>query len=83
MSIIEARDGAATVPEPVEQLISEMDPATAEPVGLRGRHYDLGALRVHFPPGPGGPGAPPLLPQVGDGDGRAERGLPRSQVPRS
>ncbi|MCX7620072.1 MAG: acyl-CoA dehydrogenase family protein [Acidimicrobiales bacterium] len=49
------------VEERMEQLLSEFDPRTADPVEFRGRQYDLGLAWVHFPEGCGGLGAPPRL----------------------
>ncbi|HEX8804030.1 MAG TPA: acyl-CoA dehydrogenase family protein [Acidimicrobiales bacterium] len=52
-------DAAALVSDRLDQLLDELDPATADPVELRGRQYDLGLAWVHFPEGWGGLGVPP------------------------
>ncbi|WP_334141111.1 acyl-CoA dehydrogenase family protein [Rhabdothermincola sp.] len=49
----------ALLGERLDQLLSEMDPATADPVAFRGRQYDLGLAWVHFPEGWGGLGIAP------------------------
>ncbi len=54
-------DPAALVQERLDQLLAELDPATADPVELRGRQYDLGLAWVHFPSGWGGLDVPPNL----------------------
>ncbi|HEX6418693.1 MAG TPA: acyl-CoA dehydrogenase family protein [Acidimicrobiales bacterium] len=53
-------DASALVAERVDALLSELDPATADPVELRGRQYDLGLAWVHFPEGFGGLGVRPV-----------------------
>ena len=56
-----ASTGEPLVDERLSQLLSELDPATCDPVELRGRQYDLGLAWVHFPEGWGGLGLPPTL----------------------
>jgi alkylation response protein AidB-like acyl-CoA dehydrogenase len=50
---------AVLLGERLDQLLSEMDPATTDPVVFRGRQYDLGLAWVHFPEGWGGLGIAP------------------------
>jgi alkylation response protein AidB-like acyl-CoA dehydrogenase len=50
---------ADLVAERLEQLLAELDPATADPIEFRGRQYDLGLAWVHFPEGWGGLGIAP------------------------
>ncbi|HEV7758894.1 MAG TPA: acyl-CoA dehydrogenase family protein [Acidimicrobiales bacterium] len=52
-------DDAALVEERIDQLLSELDPRTSDPVELRSRQYDLGIAWVHFPEGYGGLNLPP------------------------
>ena len=54
-------DHADQIDERLDQLLSELDPATTDAVTFRGRQYDLGLAWVHFPEGSGGLGAPPVL----------------------
>ena len=49
-----ATDADALVGERLDQLLSEVDPATDDATTLRGRQYDLGLAWVHFPVGRGG-----------------------------
>ena len=52
-------DPAALVAARLDQLLSEADPRTTDPVEFRGRQYDLGLAWIHFPEGLGGLGLPP------------------------
>jgi alkylation response protein AidB-like acyl-CoA dehydrogenase len=54
-------DAASLVNDRLDQLLGELDPATTNPVEVRGRQYDLGLAWVHFPEGWGGLGAHPNL----------------------
>jgi alkylation response protein AidB-like acyl-CoA dehydrogenase len=54
-------DPTSLVAERVDQLLSELDPATADQVEFRGRQYDLGLAWVHFPEGLGGLGLKPVF----------------------
>ena len=54
-------DLAALIDERLDQLLAEVDPASADPVEVRGRQYDLGLAWMHFPEGWGGLDAPPAL----------------------
>jgi alkylation response protein AidB-like acyl-CoA dehydrogenase len=49
------------VNELIEQLLSELDPKTTDPVEFLGRQFDLGLAWVHFAPGNGGLGLSPRL----------------------
>jgi alkylation response protein AidB-like acyl-CoA dehydrogenase len=53
-------DPTALLNERLDQLLTEVDPATAKPEELRGRQYDLGLAWVHFPEGFGGLDLPPV-----------------------
>src|SRR5215207_4724887 len=57
----------------LEQLLAEVDPATASPQHLRGRQYDLGLAWVDFPEGFGGLGLRPLHQRTVDERLRASR----------
>ena len=52
---------ADIVHERLEQLLSEADPATTDPVSFRRRQYELGLAWVHFAEGFGGLGLQPSL----------------------
>ena len=52
---------AEIVAERLEQLLSESDPATTDPVSFRRRQYELGLAWVHFGEGFGGLGLQPSL----------------------
>jgi len=54
------------VAERLDQLVSEIDPRTADRAELRGRQYDLGLAWVHFPEGYGGLDASPVLQRTVD-----------------
>jgi len=54
-------DQATQIDELLDQLLSELDPATTDPTTFRGRQYDLGLAWIHFPEGFGGLSAPPVL----------------------
>jgi alkylation response protein AidB-like acyl-CoA dehydrogenase len=54
-------DDAALVSERLDQLVTELDPGTTDPVTLRSRQFDLGLAWVHFPEGSGGLGLAPAL----------------------
>ncbi len=58
--------GTVLVDQRLDQLLSELDPRTADDVELRGRQYDLGLAWVHFPEGWGGLGQPPSLQRTVD-----------------
>jgi alkylation response protein AidB-like acyl-CoA dehydrogenase len=47
--------------ERIEQLLSQADPPTTDPVSFRRRQYELGLAWVHFAEGFGGLGLPPAL----------------------
>ncbi|MEM7341445.1 MAG: acyl-CoA dehydrogenase family protein [Actinomycetota bacterium] len=49
------------VSERIDQLLSELDPGTADRVEFLGRQFDLGLAWVHFPEGHGGLGLSPKL----------------------
>jgi alkylation response protein AidB-like acyl-CoA dehydrogenase len=49
------------VSDRLDQLLAEVDPATASMEELRGRQFDLGLAWVHFPEGWGGLGLPPTF----------------------
>jgi alkylation response protein AidB-like acyl-CoA dehydrogenase len=57
-------DAATLVEQRLDQLLSEVDPRTSDPVELRGRQYDLGIAWVHFPEGYGGLNLPPSHQRV-------------------
>ena len=59
-------DPVAVVDLRVEELLSDMDPRTSDPVEFRGRQYDLGLAWVQFPVGWGGLGVPPHLQRAVD-----------------
>jgi len=69
-------DPTALVGERVDTLLVELDPATADPVELRGRQYDLGLAWVHFPEGWGGLGVAPNLQREVDARLRAAGAAP-------
>ena len=52
-------DATSLVEERLDDLLSEIDPATGDEVLFRGRQYDLGLAWVHFPEGRGGLGLAP------------------------
>jgi alkylation response protein AidB-like acyl-CoA dehydrogenase len=56
-----ADDDLTRVDSLIDQLLSEHDPATTDPVEFRGAQYDLGLAWVHFPEGFGGLGLPPRV----------------------
>ncbi|MGH9292507.1 MAG: acyl-CoA dehydrogenase family protein [Acidimicrobiales bacterium] len=60
-------EGAGLLDERLSQLLSELDPAAADPVELRRRQYELGLAWVHFPPDYGGLDLPPVLQRRVDG----------------
>jgi alkylation response protein AidB-like acyl-CoA dehydrogenase len=53
-------DATARIDERLEQLLGDLDPATAKPQEPRGRQYDVGLAWVHFPEGYGGLDLPPV-----------------------
>ncbi len=59
-------DDAARVSERLDQLLDELDPATADPVTFRRRQYELGLAWLHFPQGSGGLGVAPSLQRTVD-----------------
>ncbi|HEY8526390.1 MAG TPA: acyl-CoA dehydrogenase family protein [Acidimicrobiales bacterium] len=59
-------DAESLVSERIDQLLAEVDPATADPIAFRGRQYDLGLAWVHFPEGSGGLGVAPKLQRLVD-----------------
>ncbi len=61
MSDTDASLDTSAVDPLIDQLLDGVDPATADPVELRGRQYDLGLAWVHFPEGWGGLGLPPKV----------------------
>ncbi|MGZ4704261.1 MAG: acyl-CoA dehydrogenase family protein [Acidimicrobiales bacterium] len=74
-------DHAAQIDELLDQLLSELDPATTDPFEFRGRQFDLGLGWVHFPEGSGGIGAPPRLQRQVDSRLRAAGArVPESKV---
>ncbi|MGZ4692513.1 MAG: acyl-CoA dehydrogenase family protein [Acidimicrobiales bacterium] len=74
-------DHAAQIDELLDQLLSELDPATTDPFEFRGRQFDLGLGWVHFPEGSGGIGAPPRLQRQVDSRLRAAGArIPESKV---
>ena len=61
MSDTDATLDTSAVDPLIDRLLDGYDPATTDPVDLRGRQYDLGLAWVHFPEGWGGLGLPPKV----------------------
>ncbi len=73
--LADVSDSRTIVGERLAQLLTELDPASADPVELRGRQYDLGLAWVQFPVGYGGLGLAPNLQRQVD-ELLAEAGAP-------
>ena len=69
-------DPTALLHERLDQLLAEVDPASAKAEELRGRQYDLGLAWVHFPEGFGGLDLPPVHQRIVDERLRAAGAAP-------
>ena len=59
-------DDTSRVEALIDQLLSEIDPATAGVEEFRARQFDLGLAWISFPEGEGGLGLPPNLQRIVD-----------------